>query len=98
MVDQKTTPKNLFNFCLLRLTRKIFDLLNPVTSGLTGLGGLRLRWNPREAAVSVENLFVFECRRLKRDASWVGINGNINQNHMYIRLNNEGTVYHGTLI
>ncbi|CAL1141379.1 unnamed protein product [Cladocopium goreaui] len=46
---------------------KIFDLLNPVhltnhgaSSG--GNHGLRLRWNSREAAVSVENLFVFECR------------------------------------
>eukprot|EP00435_Cladocopium_sp_Y103_P004387 s315_g1.t1 len=41
---------------------KIFDLLNPVHLTSHGASGLRLRWNSREAAVSVENLFVFECR------------------------------------
>ncbi|CAE8632522.1 unnamed protein product, partial [Polarella glacialis] len=33
------------------------------SSGAGGAGGgLRLRWNSRESAVTVENLFVFECR------------------------------------
>ncbi|CAK9016019.1 Chromosome-associated kinesin KIF4B (Chromokinesin-B) [Durusdinium trenchii] len=41
---------------------RIFDLLNPVHLTNHSLGGLRLHWNPRESSVSVENLFVFECR------------------------------------
>ncbi|CAJ1438683.1 unnamed protein product [Effrenium voratum] len=63
----ETDSEQLFTLRLSFLqiyNERIFDLLNPVhlSGATTAAAGLRLRWNSREAAVSVENLFVFECR------------------------------------
>ncbi|CAE7840312.1 KIF4B [Symbiodinium sp. CCMP2592] len=66
-IDRRaTTGDSVFTVRLSFLqiyNERIFDLLNPVHLTKFGQGGgLRLRWNPREASVTVENLFVFECR------------------------------------
>ncbi|CAE7226447.1 kif4 [Symbiodinium microadriaticum] len=66
-IDRRaTTGESVFTVRLSFLqiyNERIFDLLNPVHLTKFGQGGgLRLRWNPREASVTVENLFVFECR------------------------------------